>query len=67
MSETHNTDPPPDMRAVCFTCGGFQKIAEPRLYMIQATPDLTTGMTMQEWRTCPQCRGDGLVPLRPPV
>jgi hypothetical protein len=54
--------------AVCFTCGGFRKISEPRLYVIQATADTQTGMTMGEWRTCPQCRGAGQLPgLQPPV
>lgn len=65
MSDDHT--PPPEMRAVCFTCGGLQKITEPRLYMIQATPELQTGMTMHEWRSCPQCGGTGMLPLRPPV
>lgn len=62
-----NTEPPRKMHAVCFSCGGFEKISEPRLYMIQATPDLTTGMTMSEWRPCPQCHGRGYLPLQPPV
>ncbi|GAA4867574.1 hypothetical protein [Saccharopolyspora cebuensis] len=53
---------------VCYSCGGFRKISEPRLYEIQATEELTTGMTMGEWRPCPQCDGAGLLPgLRPPV
>lgn len=68
MSDSNNSNGPPPMRAVCFTCGGFEKLSEPRLYVIQATPELTTGMTMAEWRTCPQCNGEGHLPLRrPPV
>jgi len=54
--------------AMCFTCGGLRKISEPRLYVVQATEDLQTGMTMAEWRTCPQCKGKGYLPgLAPPV
>ncbi|MGW1681318.1 hypothetical protein [Saccharopolyspora sp. NPDC002376] len=54
--------------AICFTCGGFKKVSDPRLYMIQATEDLMTGMTLAEWRGCPQCGGDGILAgLRPPV
>lgn len=54
--------------ALCFTCGGFKKVSEPRLYMIQATEDMQTGMTMAEWRTCPQCKGKGFLPgLQPPA
>ncbi|MGP4020436.1 hypothetical protein [Saccharopolyspora sp. 5N708] len=54
--------------ALCFTCGGLRKISEPRLYVVQATEDLQTGMTMAEWRTCPQCEGKGYLPgLHPPV
>ncbi|MER7083030.1 hypothetical protein SAMN02982929_01717 [Saccharopolyspora kobensis] len=54
--------------AICFTCGGFKKVSDPRLYMIQATEDLTTGMTLAEWRGCPQCGGDGILTgIRPPV
>lgn len=54
--------------AVCFTCGGFRKISEPRVYAVQATEQVTTGMTMAEWRTCPQCHGDGMLRgLHPPV
>jgi hypothetical protein len=52
----------------CFSCGGFRKVSEPRVYVIQATPDLRTGMTMSEWRSCPQCGGSGqLHGLRPPL
>lgn len=47
--------------AVCFTCGGFRKISEPRVYVIQATTDMQTGMSLGEWRTCPQCQGSGQV------
>ncbi|GAA0539759.1 hypothetical protein GCM10009533_43630 [Saccharopolyspora spinosporotrichia] len=54
--------------AVCFTCGGFRKVSEPRIYLIQATADMWTGMTMGEWRTCPQCTGEGQLPgVRPPL
>lgn len=54
--------------ALCFTCGGLRKISEPRLYLIQATEDLQTGMTMAEWRSCPRCGGKGYVPgIQPPV
>lgn len=54
--------------AVCYTCGGFRKISEPRLYVVQATEEVATGMTMAEWRTCPQCHGDGMLRgLNPPV
>ncbi len=47
---------------VCFGCGGFRKISEPRVYVIQATPELQTGMTMGEWRTCPYCSGAAQLP-----
>ena len=58
----------PGPNAVCFTCGGFRKVSEPRIYLIQATSDLHTAMTMGEWRTCPQCKGTGqLSGLGPPV
>ncbi|GAA2807275.1 hypothetical protein [Saccharopolyspora taberi] len=54
--------------AVCFTCGGFRKVSEPRIYLVQATADLHTGMTLGEWRTCPQCSGAGqLSGTAPPV
>lgn len=54
--------------ALCFTCGGLKKISEPRLYMIQATEEMQTGMTMAEWRTCPQCTGKGyLRGINPPA
>ncbi|MCI2417480.1 hypothetical protein MOQ72_08595 [Saccharopolyspora sp. K220] len=54
--------------ALCFTCGGLRKISEPRLYAVQATEELHTGMTMAEWRTCPHCEGKGYLPgLAPPV
>lgn len=54
--------------AICFTCGGYKKISEPRIYVIQATEDMQTGMTMGEWRTCPQCQGKGYLPgIVPPV
>ncbi|MBK0869173.1 MAG: hypothetical protein IJH84_04955 [Saccharopolyspora sp.] len=53
---------------VCFGCAGFRKLSEPRLYLIQATTDTQTGMTMGEWRTCPHCNGAGKLPgVRPPV
>lgn len=53
---------------VCFSCGGFKKISEPRIYVIQATRETETGMTMGEWRTCPQCKGLGILPgITPPV
>lgn len=56
------------LRPLCFTCGGFRQISEPRLYVIQATHDLQTGMTLGEWRTCRQCAGNGqLSELLPPV
>jgi hypothetical protein len=54
--------------AVCFTCGGFRKTSEPRVYVIQATEEMQTGMTLGEWRTCPQCDGAGQLPgLQPPL
>ncbi|MBB5156332.1 hypothetical protein [Saccharopolyspora phatthalungensis] len=54
--------------SLCFTCAGLRKISEARLYVVQATEDLQTGMTMAEWRTCPQCGGKGYLPgLQPPV
>ncbi|GAA0523449.1 hypothetical protein GCM10011581_39400 [Saccharopolyspora subtropica] len=53
---------PTGPNAVCHTCGGMQKIAAPRLYAVQATTDVTTGMTLAEWRTCPQCGGRGYLP-----
>lgn len=53
---------------LCFLCGGFRHISEPRVYAFQATSDLQAGMTMAEWRTCPQCKGAGQLPgLRAPV
>ncbi|QIZ35814.1 MULTISPECIES: hypothetical protein [Saccharopolyspora] len=68
-----NNDDDEQMRAggpnaLCFTCGGMRKISEPRIYVVQATEDMQTGMTMAEWRTCPQCDGKGYLPgLVPPV
>lgn len=57
-----------ELNTVCLTCGGFRQVSEPRLYAIQATEDLRTGMTLAEWRVCPQCQGTGLLPsLTPPV
>ena len=50
---------------LCFTCGGFRKISEPRLYLIQATTEVQTGMNLSEWRTCPQCEGTGQLPGTP--
>ncbi|WP_223839841.1 hypothetical protein [Saccharopolyspora pogona] len=48
---------------LCLTCGGLRKLGEPRMYVVQATEDMRTGMTMGEWRTRPQCqRGP---PVRP--
>lgn len=53
---------------VCFTCGGFRKVSEPRVYVIQATAEMQTGMSMGEWRSCPQCDSSGQLPgLRPPA
>jgi hypothetical protein len=53
---------------VCFTCGGFRKISEPRVYVIQATAEMQTGMSMGEWRSCPQCASAGQLPgLKPPA
>ncbi|GAA0524187.1 hypothetical protein GCM10011581_44890 [Saccharopolyspora subtropica] len=58
---------PAGPNAVCHTCGGMQRISTPRLYVVQATNELTTGMTMAEGRTCPQCKGRGsLSGLQPP-
>lgn len=52
----------------CFTCGGFRKVNQPRVYVIQATEELRTAMTMGEWRTCSHCRGAGQLPgLHPPL
>lgn len=54
--------------AVCFTCGGFRKVSEPRVYVIQATADTRAGMTMGEWRDCPHCGGTGRrIGLHPPT
>lgn len=54
--------------AVCFICGGFRKVSDPRVYVIQATADTQTGMTLAEWRDCPKCHGEGLLPgVRPPL
>lgn len=54
--------------AVCFTCGGFRKVSEPRVYVIQATAEMRTAMSLAEWRTCPQCGGAGQLPgLRAPA
>lgn len=53
--------------AICFTCGGFQRINNPRLYQIQVDENLVTGMTMGEWKTCPQCHGDGRLPPQAPA
>lgn len=50
---------------LCFTCGGFRKTSEPRLYLIQATEEMQTGMTLSEWRTCRQCEGAGQLPGLP--
>lgn len=58
----------PIRNTVCPTCGGFRKVNNPRLYQIQVDETLTTGITMGEWKTCPQCNGDGHLPgLQPPV
>lgn len=46
---------------VCLICGGFRKLSEPRIYVMQATSDTTAGMTMGEWRDCPHCGGSGLL------
>ncbi|MGI8308815.1 hypothetical protein [Saccharopolyspora hattusasensis] len=55
-------------RALCFTCGGLRKLGEPRMYVVQATEDMRTGMTTGEWRTRPQCQGTGhLSSLYPPA
>lgn len=53
--------------AICFTCGGLQRVTNPRLYQIQVDENLTTGMTMGEWKTCPQCNGSGHLPPQAPV
>ncbi|MBE9374155.1 hypothetical protein IQ251_06800 [Saccharopolyspora sp. HNM0983] len=59
---------PAGPNALCFTCGGLRKLSEPRLYAVQATEDLQTGMTLSEWRSCPQCSGKGyLNGLNPPM
>lgn len=53
---------------LCFTCGGFRQLSEPRVYVIQATADTRAGMTMAEWRHCPHCKGTGhLRGLRAPA
>ncbi|GAA4846582.1 hypothetical protein [Saccharopolyspora rosea] len=53
---------------LCFTCGGMRKLSNPRIYVVQATEQTETGMTMAEWRTCPQCDGSGMLPgIQPPV
>lgn len=54
--------------ALCVTCGGFCKVSNPRVYVIQATTDTKAGMTLAEWRDCPQCGGTGhLSGLRAPT
>ncbi|WP_017973386.1 hypothetical protein [Actinopolyspora halophila] len=68
MDEKRSVDFSRGPNTVCFTCGGFRKVSEPRLYMIQATEDTRAGMTLGEWRDCPDCRAGGLLPgIRPPV
>ncbi len=68
MSEQDNPAFAQGPNTVCFTCGGFRKLSEPRVYVIQATEELQTGMTMGEWRTCPRCGGSGQLPgVHPPV
>ena len=72
MGESDDEDRPPEWasgpNAVCYTCGGLRKVTQPRLYVIQVTEDMQTGMTMNEFRTCPQCDGRGWLPgLVPPV
>lgn len=53
---------------VCHTCMGMRGYTEPRLYLIQATEDTQTGMTLGEHRTCRDCNGTGKLPgLQPPV
>ncbi|MBB5071977.1 hypothetical protein [Saccharopolyspora gloriosae] len=43
-------------------------MSEPRLYVIQATRETETGMSMGEWRSCPHCGGAGRLPgLQPPI
>lgn len=64
MNTTNDRSP---WSAMCFTCGGFQKVNNPRLYQIQVDERLTTGMTMGEWKVCPQCHGAGRLPLQAPV
>ncbi|SDK56956.1 hypothetical protein SAMN04487820_109166 [Actinopolyspora mzabensis] len=68
MNEQYSPNFKHGPNTVCPNCGGFQKVSEPRLYMIRATEETHAGMTLGEWRTCPQCQGDGHTPgLRPPV
>lgn len=67
MNTEADSHEPGPLAAMCFTCGGFQKINNPRLYQIQVDDRLTTGMTMGEWKVCPQCGGSGRLPLRAPV
>ncbi|GAB2740885.1 hypothetical protein GCM10027174_12930 [Salinifilum aidingensis] len=70
MSENEDVTPPSagqGPNSVCHSCGGLRSLSEPRLYVIQATEDLCTGMTMAQWRTCPHCSGKGYVPgISPP-
>ncbi|RCW45307.1 hypothetical protein DFQ14_103276 [Halopolyspora algeriensis] len=67
-SDQDNSDFARGPNTLCFICGGYRRIGEARLYAVQATSDLQTGMTMAEWRTCPHCEGTGqLRGLRAPV
>lgn len=53
--------------AICFTCSGVQRTTTPRLYQIQIDEQLTTCITIGEYRTCPQCHGAGQLPLQAPM
>lgn len=71
MSENEHSDSEDSENgpnSVCHTCGGLRSLSEPRLYVVQATEKLSTGMTMAQWRTCPHCSGKGyLRGIHPPV
>lgn len=67
MNTEEDSHEPGPLAAMCVTCGGFQKISNPRLYQIQFDERLTIGMTMGEWKMCPRCGGSGRLPLRAPV
>lgn len=53
---------------ICFSCGGFRMIGQPRVYVMTVSESFETGDSMLSWRRCPQCCGKGILPgLKPPV